>query len=259
MKDQFVIACIDNPLYAATTLEWARRLAESLRHKGLMALNVSNDENREGQAWLSTLGVPYVGLRGDWRTALDGLPTAFGGILAVTVFDPAAPRTSLANPSTLLRRFAGCKIAYICVPQGMPYKLDTVTLALNHRHEGKEKMVWASYLARFAGARLTFASPDYKDPLLRQHLQNNYQYADKIFSPSGISYQIVALPSSHRNEDLQLVGLISTDLHIARTTDSREISPFDLLHRKPEITLMLRHHTPLLLLNPRDDLYILCD
>ena len=115
-KDQHVIACVDRPQDAPAVLACAKQCAERLNHKGLILLNVS----RDGQAdWIKDYGVPYIGLKGDWKTAIDGLPTAFGGILAVTAVDPGAPRTSLAHPSTLRRQFSECKSAYMVISSGV--------------------------------------------------------------------------------------------------------------------------------------------
>jgi hypothetical protein len=53
---------------------------------------------------------------------------------------------------------------------------------------------------------------------------------------------------------------LKPDLLIARTTDQRERDLFDLLSPRPELRLLTHpSHTPMLFLNPRDDLYIICD
>ena len=73
-KDQFVIACLESPAAADTVLPYARYFAAQLK-KGIIVLNVSKDGQND---WLKQYGLPYVGLKGDWKTAIDGLPTAFG-------------------------------------------------------------------------------------------------------------------------------------------------------------------------------------
>ena len=256
MKDQYVIACIDRPTDADTVLAWASALAERLRHKGLIALNVSPDGDAP---WLNELHVPHVGLRGQWRTAIDGLPTAFGGILAVTAVDPDAPRQSLAHPYTLLRQFRGCKIAYLCVPTQTPFRLQRAALTLNHRREAKEKLLWASYLARFCGTALTIAHPHYTDPALSQRLQNNIRFARKMYAPLQIEFQETTLARTVK-EDHTALDLLRPDLLVAMTTDTRDRLPIGHLLPTPERHLLSHpSRTPILLLNTRDDLYILCD
>ena len=286
MKDQFVIACVESPESAAVVLPWARHFAERLNHKGLMLLHVASDqESVTDDQWLKELGVPYVSMRGDWRTAIEGLPTAFNGILAVTAVDSAAPRTSLTHPKTLLRQFKNCKIAYLVVSGQWPvtsgqwpvtsdqcadartataplttdhWPLATA-LTMTHRREGKEKLVWASYLARFLGSRVTIAHPDYSDGDLRMRWRNNMRFVDKMFAPLGITYNTSILTKANR-VDQAVLDELQPDLLIARTTDTRERDFIDWLLPLPEYRLLTHpSHTPLLFLNPRDDLYILCD
>lgn len=256
-KDQFVIACVESAESAAIVLPWARHFAECLNHKGLMVLHVSTTATDD--SWLKELGVPFVSMRGDWRTAIEGIPTAFNGILAVAAVNPAAPRTSLTHPKKLLHEFKNCKTAYLVV-SGMSEvgsrRSDTTLLTMTHRREGKEKLVWASYLARFLGSRITIAHPDYRDGDLRMRWKNNMRFVDKMFAPLGITYtDAVAYGDDHKNLDL-----LQPDLLIARTSDPRERDIVDLLSPLPEYRLLIHpSHTPILFLNPRDDLYILCD
>lgn len=264
MKDQFVIACIDRPEDAATVLHWARHFAERLNRKGLMVLHVARQKGDD--RWLEQLEVPFASLVGDWRTALDGLPTAFNGILAVTAFNPSAPRTALAHPRTLLREFRGCKIAYLCIPsqnsefkiQNSKFEIQNSALSLTHQREGKEKLVWASYLARFLGSRITIAHPAYRDAGLRQKCSNNLRFVDKIFRPLELDYSTVQLERTTK-VDLELLDL-NPSLLIASTTDPREQDLLDHFLPRPELRLLHQKSCPpVLLLNPRDDLYILCD
>ena len=272
MKDLFVIACVEDEADAAITLPWARYFAERLNHKELLALHVSSTGDTPG--WLTRLGVPYVSLRGDWNTAIEGLPTVFHGILAVVACNPTAPRKSLIHPKTLLRAFKNCKIAYLCINSEFEvqssefeanniseFRISNAALTMTHRHEGKEKLVWASYLARFLGSRITIASLNYKDAGLRQKLNNNLRFTDKIFKPLNISYQLSTLNSrlsTLNSADMEAIRQLAPDLLIARTSDPRERDLIDLLLPSLERKL-LATGTPIIFLNPRDDLYILCD
>ena len=122
--------------------------------------------------------------------------------------------------------------------------------------------MWASYLARFLGSSLTIVSPSYRDQGLRLLLRNNLRFVDKLFKPLDITYNTYELSGSSltQNPDLQTLSVLSPSLLIARTTDTRDRDLIDLFLPLPERRL-LQHpsHTPILFLNPRDDLYILCD
>lgn len=260
MKDQFVIACVESPKGAQLLLPWATHFAHRLNNKNLLLLNVSQDGNSD---WLKQYGIPYIGLRGDWKTAVDGLPTAFNGILAITAVDTAAPRNSITNPKTLLRTFRDCKIAYLVV--GNENRITdhplSVTLTLDHRRESKEKLIWASYLVRFLGAKLTVALPDYSDDGLRSRQHNNVRYLEKTFASLGIDYTTTTIAAStFTHPDITALDTLKSDLLVAMTTDRRDRDIGDWLLGTSESKL-LQHpsRTPLLLLNQRDDLYVLCD
>ena len=257
-KDQYVIACVETPEGAEMLIPWAKHFAQRLNGKGLMLLSVSTDGDSE---WLNQYGIPYVGLRGDWKTAIDGLPTAFGGILAITAVDPSAPRSSITNPRTLLREFRDCKIAYLTVNSTflIPHSSFNTVLTLDHRRESKEKLIWASYLVRFLGAKLTVALPDYRDAGLRGQQQNNLRYLEKIAPSLGLTYTTSTIPAPAMTpSDVVAVEALRPDLMLALATDRRDRDVGDWLLGDPELKL-LRSGTPTLLLNQRDDLYVLCD
>ena len=269
MKDQFVVACIESPESAPAVIAAAKHFAERLRHKQLMLMNVGKREKAE---WIKDYGIPYVAMQGDWATAIEGLPTAFNAILAVTAVDPEAPRSSITNPRTLLRTFRNCKIAYLVVNSQDRQLTDSAThrlratVTVDFHRESKEKLIWASYLARFLDAELTIATPQYRDDGLRNLQNNNIRYIDKVFTPLGIRYKLSALnaqPSALNTKnapDLIALEERRPDLLIALTTDPRATDPLDWLFGTPDRRLLSHPtHTPLLLLNPRDDLYVLCD
>ena len=275
MKDQFIIACLESPATAGIVLPYAKHFASHLR-KGIILLNVS----RDGQSdWLKQYGLPYVGLKGDWKTAIDGLPTAFGGVLAVTAVDPSAPRSSITHPSTLLRTFSDCKIAYLLVNEegGMrneelgtgainssfltPHSSFSTVLTLDHRRESKEKLIWGSYMVRFFGAKLTVATPAYNDAGLREKVANNILFMKKIYKSLNVDYTLSSFTyhlSPFTSPDLSVLKS-DPSLLIAMTTDRRDRDLGDLLVGPPERRLITSARIPILFLNQRDDLYVLCD
>ena len=264
-KDQFVIACLEKAADAAIVLSYARHCARRLG-KGLVVLSVAKEGTGD---WIKQYGLPYIGLKGDWKTAVDGLPTVLGGVLAVTAVERSAPRSSIANPSTLLKTFADCKIAYLVVGDHCSAPNDqwpeTTVLSLDHRRESKEKLIWGSYMVRFFGSRLTLATPDYKDALFREKLHNNILFTQKMYRSLGVDYSLKAIAvSGFTPPDLAIVDncpppYASHRMLISMTTDRRDRDLGDLLGGTTERKLLQRSSMPILFLNQRDDLYVLCD
>lgn len=268
MKDQFVIACVENQASADAILPMARLCSTKLK-KGLILLNVSDDGQNE---WLKQYGHPYIGLRGDWKTAIDGLPTAFSGILAITAVDTSASRRSITHPSTLLRTFRDCKIAYLVVDMQWSnnhhltygdeniFWPQTSCMTIDHRRESKEKLIWASYLVRFFNSELTAVAPRYKDSGLLARQSNNIRFMKKMYTSLGINYNISTPPiSNFQNPDQVALDTIKPDILVVLATDRRDKDIGDFLLGTPEFRLLSHPSAPLLILNQRDDLYVLCD
>lgn len=259
-KDQHIIVCIEKEEDAPTLLNYANLYAKHL-NKGVIAINASKQGKAE---WISNLGVPYVAMNGEWKTIVDNLPSALGGVLAVCMVDPSATRGSITHSTTMLRTFRDCKTAYLIVsPQSplTPQWPTTVALTLDHRRESKEKLIWASYMVRFFGSRLQVATPTYKDADLHRRLGNNLVFLSKMFRSLGIDYTTVPIETrATSNIDICAIEQHRPDLLIAMTTDTREHDIGDLIFGSREKHLVQHpSHTPLLLLNQRDDLYVLCD
>ena len=265
-KDQYVIACLDSESDADAVLPMACHFAARLG-KGLLVLNVSSDGHNE---WLKQYGLPYVGLRGDWKTAIDALPTAFGGVVAVTTVRDEALRSSLTNPRTMLRTFADCKIAWLVTGEKHRQSADgqwpsETWITLDHRRESKEKLIWASYMVRFFGSRLTIATPAYSDAGFREKLRNNILFATKMLRPLEVPFTTADMPSSNfRQPDMVLVGQhgkpdAATGLLVAMTTDRRDRDLLDMVAGPTELRLLRQCPSPIMFVNHRDDIYVLCD
>lgn len=272
-KDQFIVICADSAASAEALMPTARFFAEKL-HKGLILLSCSPG----AETWIEQFGVPFMALKGDWKTAIDALPTAMNAVLAITLVDPKASRSTLSHPRTLLKNFRDCKVAYLVVSsqqvadsrQLLPatsYQLSTY-LTIDHQRESKEKLIWASYMARFFGSTVSVMHRNYRDAAFRSRWQNNMRYLEKIFSSLGLTYEATVIDggSEFGNPDLIAIKQLTTDhqplttLFIALVPDRRDRDLGDLFSRPAELRLIEPpNHIPILLLNQRDDLYVLCD
>lgn len=255
-KDQFIVICADSAATAGKLLPTARLFAEKLR-KGIILLSCSPG----AESWIETLGVPYVALKGDWPTAISGLPTAFNAVLAIAWCDPEAKKGCFTHEKQILKNFKECKIGYLVVGKGVE-QINTVGLTLNHQRESKEKLIWASYFARFFHSRIVVMHHPYKDAAFLGRWKNNMRYMEKIFSGLNIAYetQVIEGGNEFGNPDLTAIDAPGTELFIALVADKREKDLGDLFATPPELKLLRnKRQLPVLFLNQRDDLYILCD
>lgn len=263
-KDQFIVICADTADEVEKLLPWGHFIAERL-HKELFLLTCSED----GKEWIETFGVPFVVLKNEknaWKTAIDGLPTVFNAVLSIALADKEASRRSFTHPQQLLKNFKDCKIAYLLIPRGDFFQFSTVALTINHQRESKEKLVWASYFARFLGSRTVIMHHNYRDAAFKMRWKNNMRYLEKIYSSLGITYDTVALEtgSEFGNPDLIAIKELNSifppaQLFIALVADPRDRDLGDLFTVSPELRILRTSPVPILFLNQRDDLYILCD
>lgn len=261
-KDQFIIICAERAEDAKKLIPTARFFAEKLR-KGMILLSCAPG----AEGWIERFGIPFMALKGDWKTAIDALPTAMNAILAVTLADPKASRSSLAHPRTLLKNFRDCKVAYLVLPSPVStfhFELSTF-LTIDHQRESKEKLIWASYMARFFGSTIRVMHRNYRDAAFKMRWKNNMRYLDKVFSSLGLTYEteVIEGGSEFGNPDLVAIKTVdepSSTLFIALVPDRRDRDLGDLFTRPAELRLIGNDaHLPVLLLNQRDDLYVLCD
>ena len=273
-KDQFIIICAECPEDAEKLIPTARLFAEKLR-KGMILLSCSPG----AEEWIERFGIPFMALKGDWKTAIDALPTAMNAVLAVTLADPKAPRHSLTHPRTLLKNFRDCKVAYLVIPsQPSPFTFHfspLTFLTIDHQRESKEKLIWASYMARFFGSTVKVLHRNYRDAAFKMRWKNNMRYLEKIFSSLNLTYetQVIEGGSEFSNPDLVAMKHLSPNtsqfsilnsqfsiLFIALVPDRRDRDLGDLFTKPAELRLIENDaRLPVLLLNQRDDLYVLCD
>ncbi len=268
-KDQFIVVCAENAEDAGKLLPTAHFFAEKLR-KGLILLSCSP----HAEEWIERFDVPFVALKENWKNAIDALPTAMNAVLAITLADSKAPRHSLSHPRQLLKNFRDCKIAYLVLPDTFrlsPLSFHLSTLTIDHQRESKEKLIWASYMARFFSSTIRVMHRNYRDAAFKMRWTNNMRYMEKIFSSLGLSYETAALEGGSEFGNPDLVAIKSVERHegstgqgttlfIALVPDRRDRDIGDYFSKPAEWHLIRNDaNIPVLLLNQRDDLYVLCD
>ena len=255
-KDQFIALCADSKEEGESLLGVVKWLSDRLK-KGVIVFTCSED----GKEWVGSLGHPYAALKGSWADAVEAMPTAFNVVLAVAAFSPHAPRKSMGNPRQLLENFKESKVAYLAVPAegtswGEGITHPKVALTLDHQRESKEKLLWASYMARFCGGEIDVYHLAYRDADFRRRLENNIKYLDKVFG-----YRLHALESRNQygHPDRQTVKDVEYDLFISLVEGQRDRDLLDVLLPSESLRLLRTTEKPILFLNQRDDLYAMCD
>lgn len=279
MKDQFVIAYLPELDKAEVVVSHACRLACML-NKGLILLYVEDSRyggpsTQEAEAELLRIEAriaptlpsapAHVAMRGNSREVVDALPTLLNGVVAVAAVDIHAHPNRPTHPKQVLRTFAGCKIAYLTVQLPLPNGEDypKVAYSIDFNKESKEKLIWASYFARFGKSRLYMLHQPYNDAGLRGKWNNNVRFMDKFFADLGVQYE--RMPVQGRAlfpETLicQAAAQSGCNLLISVTTGTRNRDVLEWFAGVQEDrTVRNPHSLPVLFINPRNDIYVLCD
>lgn len=281
-KDQFVIAYLPCAEVADCVTAHAIHLAQMLK-KDIILLHINDRRYRDTSVDAKLLeklqseinrrqdGTPHASyclLQQPTRKAIAALGEVLNGVAVVAAVVPKARRHSATHYREVLRNFSECKTAYLTVQcdsvAAHHPNYDKVAFSVDYSKESKEKLIWASYFARFNQSHLDLFHHTYSDEGLRQKWHNNMRFLNKFFDGFGIRYQEHTL---HQRQGLFAETAVVTAAHtegcqllISTTTDLRNKDLLDyLLGCAEQRTIRNKERLPILYLNPRDDLYVLCD
>lgn len=276
MKDQFVIAYLADLSMTQEVVSHALYLSQML-NKGLILLYVQDDhltpttiehvtpQILQLEQTHASARPAHAALKGHTKEIINALPTLLNGVVAVAGVNPNAKRHSPTHPAQVLKLFNQCKIAYLTVQrplqQATPYR--QVAYSVDFRKESKDKLIWASYFARFNKSQLQMLHHSYTDSGLQQKWNNNILFMNKFFKGLGITYRSVVVSGRALFPEVQVchtAALQDFDLLISVTTDTRDLDIIEWFAGVAEQrTVANKYQLPVLYINPRNDIYVLCD
>lgn len=162
-----------------------------------------------------------------------------------------------------LKAFRESSIAFLFVNGEMPRFLSykNVLVPIDFRKASKETSLWASYFGRFnkSQVQLIYARETERDQA--EKLMRNLNFFQKFLSSLNVSYHLVAGKSSSWgiwNEAVANADQLNGDVLIF--SGSSAISLIDLLIGLPEKKIIRKAgYLPILMINPRKDICVLCD
>lgn len=282
-KDQFVIAYITDLADTNTVVSHAVFFAQKLG-KGLILLHISDPKYTkvtpsEAENELKKLcnsihtsnnthQTSYLALSGDTKQILTSLPTLMNGVLIVAQVAPHAKRRSPINRRNILRNLADCRAAFLTVQQPLSLKhsilnhnYNNVAMVVDFKKESKDKFIWSSYFPRFIGSQMHVLYYDYKDQFLHGKWYANMQQLHKLYTGLNISFQPHTIESKSTFPDVNALRFANENgfgLLICVTTKERDTLEL-IIGTQEQRTITNNFNIPILFLNPREDLYVLCD
>lgn len=275
-KDQYIAAYIADYSCVDVVLSYALFLSNML-NKGLILLRIADpkytsETTSEAEMELKKIRstIPanvyatYCVLKGKTKNILSVLPGAFNVVAIVGSVNAEASKKSPLNKKNLLKDFSDCKTAFLIASKKIDdvEKLKKIAFSVDFKKESKDKLLWASYFSRFNSSTLHAVSLKYDDVFLRARWYDNMKFLDKMFASLNIVCRKHTLEKqqsqyidmdvlSYSNE--QNIGLL-----ISVTTKERDVMEY-FIGVQEDRTIVNEYKIPVLYLNPREDLYVLCD
>lgn len=273
IKDQFIIAYLTDFENTKPIIDNAIAFSKLL-DKGLILLfisdkkynNISTLEAEEKLKELnSQINLPfhsYCSIEGKTKEIIENIPYFLSGIMVVSSVNKESINGA-NSVNNILSDFYTSRIPYFIIDKNYPsiIKFSSILLTLENHRESKEKVLWGSYFGRFASSEITLYYHSYRDEYFIRQLRMNIAFAKKIFDSFSLDYNY--FESKDRNTFVDHQGILFAkeeeyDLIICQTTKDK--TWFNKLFRLRERkTLENNYSIPILFVNPREDLFILCE
>lgn len=164
--------------------------------------------------------------------------------------------TNKLSVQTYLDAFRALRIPYLFVRAGQKPNFEKVALPISFLIEDKEKGPFAAAFGRFLKSQLVIFQPkDYGTKALQ-----NIDAIKTLLDSFQLNYEVrKASKDSNGVEREAASWAASGEAGLVLVSASREYGLDDLLFGSKERKMITRTNVPIMLINPRGDLYTLCD
>lgn len=171
-------------------------------------------------------------------------------------------RINYLNEMNFLFRARKLRLPYMVLPQvtKADWKPEHIYIPVGYDRTDKETAIWASYFARFNKSYLTILYANEKETWAVNNVRLNVLFIKKMFDELGLPYSIqTSLCNSQHlhNDAIKQANAKGKAIVLISTTKNYSIEhyftgPVELK------TIKNRENIPVLCINPRKDLYVLC-
>lgn len=158
--------------------------------------------------------------------------------------------------SWALKVIVGSKVPFVVV-QAAPtdHVFKRIVVPVDHRMEGKEKLAWIAYLAKYYKSEIQLLRTGIADELLLRRANNNVIFAKKFFDEKGIDYKLSTADGkkSFPEEMVSFAKKIDADLLVIMTTKDIGFKDYVLGAQEQEI-IANQDRIPVMCINPREDI-----
>ena len=173
-----------------------------------------------------------------------------------------AKNGGLFNRRKAIRFIKPSRVPVMTVGQKLPDKemFRHVLLPVDIERQAKEKALWASYFNRFYGSTIQVLHPIYKDAGLKKQLNDNLAFIERLYHNLEVDYQIDGTEANGVDIDIMAIDYapkVNASLSVIMMTQFFSPS-LVFTGRKEKKIIGNEKDFPVLCINQRDDLYVLC-
>ena len=164
--------------------------------------------------------------------------------------------TNKLSVQTYLDAFRALRIPYLFVRAGQKPNFEKVALPISFLIEDKEKGPFAAAFGRFLKSQLVIFQPkDYGTKALQ-----NIDAIKTLLDSFQLNYEVRKASKDSNGVEREAANWAAIgEAGLVLVSASREYGLDDLLFGSKERKMITRTNVPIMLINPRGDLYTLCD
>jgi hypothetical protein len=204
----------------------------------------------------------YV-IRGKPSAMINNIIGSINAIVLVAGLNPVN-RTPLHyfSPNSLVTEYRELRIPLLIVQNKMPdaQTFRQIILPVDFSKESKEKASWAGYFSKLHHSAVTIVHTSYNDGFFAAQLRNNLILIKKLFNTLNAAFEIHKAEKVKYGIDrygVSYAKMKGAGMIIIMATKEMGIDDFFLGPREKRI-IINEDQLPVMMINPRDDLYVPC-
>ena len=162
------------------------------------------------------------------------------------------------TPKNAIKIIKKSRIPYLCVKENTPVEnsYDNIILPLNFLKETKEKVSWAAYFGKLNKSSVKIFLPK----ILDEYIKNNLAFARKLLKQFNVEFTEINSDKSAFNIDIEAIKYSNKLCKCMLIVMNKKSSSFfdNIFGASENKYISNKYNVPVLILNPRDDLYVPC-
>ncbi|MGQ7870816.1 hypothetical protein [Sunxiuqinia sp. sy24] len=203
---------------------------------------------------VSDIPMSSLTLKGDLAGCIDRVAEQYDGVMLILTSE---------NIKAKIQALQVSQIPFLFVkgdsPESLSYK--KVMLPVDFRKVMKDTSLWGSYFGRFNQADVSILSATEKSTDNSTMIRKNLKFIEQLYMKLHLDFRVTSTSKGSFGLPHQALERCHSEKYdLLIIPSSKNISLIDLIIGLPETKILKKAgHLPVLCINPKRDMYILCD